>query len=66
MNKLEKLALEHVINLADELDSESISLGITLGLNKENFNAEKHTYPLAGKARRIVYWAEAILENSEK
>ena len=62
MEKLENLALEHIMNLADELDSECISLGNRLGIDKEIFDAEIHSYPLANKARTIKFWAEAILK----
>lgn len=66
MNKLQLLALNHIKNLADQLDNESINLGITLNSDKVVFDAPTHTYPIASKSRRIASWAEAILESDTK
>lgn len=65
MNKLQKLAIEHIKDLAEQLDNEAITLGNTIGLKKEEFDAPKHTYPIAGKSRTIARWAEAILESTK-
>ena len=65
MNELQRLALRHVYDLADQVDRESIRLCNTLGADKVDFNAENHIYPIAEKARRIGHWVEAILECEE-
>jgi len=65
MNDLQKLALEHIQKMANELDSESIRLSNILGIDKQEFDAETHTYPLAAKARNIGRWAEAILDSED-
>lgn len=62
MNSLQKLALNHIKDIAKELDNEAIKLGNTIGLDKEKFDAQKHTYPIAGKARTIERWIDAIIE----
>lgn len=61
MKELKKLALEQASKMAGELDSECISLSNKLGLNKEEFSADKHTYPLAHKARDIQRWIDAVI-----
>ncbi len=61
--ELIKLSLSHVKEIADKLDNDCISLGINL--EKEEFNARKHTYPIAGDVRDISRWVEAIFEAYE-
>ena len=65
MNELQKLALEHIKELAEQLNNEAITLGNTIGLKREEFDAPKHTYPIACKSRTISRWADAILESEE-
>jgi hypothetical protein len=60
MNELQKLALEHIQDLSEELDTEIIQLGNTL--RDEELILEKHTFPLASKAREITRWTKAILD----
>jgi hypothetical protein len=65
MNKLEKLAIRHIMEIAEQQDNDLISLGTTLSLNKDKFDPQIHTYPLAAKSRKICDWLEAILENQK-
>jgi len=65
MNKLQKLALAHIKQMAEQLDNDAISLGNKIVLKKEEFEAEKHTYPIARKSREIASWIEAIIESDK-
>ena len=66
MNDLQQSAIRMISELAEELDNEIIRLGNKLNIDKEPFDASKHTYPLASKARDIKRWAEAVLQSNKK
>ena len=65
MNDLQRLALEHVQVIVKEIGSEIIGLGTSLRNNKEEFDEQKHSYPIHGKTSTIDRWIEAILDNTE-
>jgi len=57
--------LEYAAELAQELDTDCIDLGIKLVHNKEEFKKEKHSFPLAVKARKIKWWVQAVIDQNE-
>lgn len=63
MNELEKLALEHLVKMAKQIDNDMISIGMIVDEGK--FNRDKHSYPIAGKAREMGWWLEAIINNKK-
>lgn len=65
MNKLQKLAIDHIKKLAEQLADDTIGMSNDIHIKKEEFKPEKHSYPIAGKSREIARWAEAIID-SEK
>lgn len=66
MNKLEELALRHIISLSNETATEIIDTGILITHGGETkFSEKEHIYPIHGKIGDIKQWAEAILENNE-
>jgi hypothetical protein len=65
MTELEKLALQHIHLLANELEDGIRKLALLKFENTE-LNNEKHIYPLSGKASEISRWVDAIEENVEK
>lgn len=65
MKNIEILALERVKDITDKIDKKITTLSITIGLNKETIDNEKHLYPIAQESREIRRWIEAILEDNE-
>ena len=65
MNELEKLAIQHIKNLAENLDNDLHGLNINLMDEKFTYDAQKHLYPIM-KGSEIRRWADALLNYKTK
>ena len=63
MKTLQKLALQHVIELVEQSGEELSEVAYTLIHEKDKFDLEKNLYPAGAKLRDISKWINAVLED---